>query len=313
MTLTYDGMVAIGTSRSVIVTSRDFKGPLHTFEFDPNEFISNSMAIDEKGGIYVVGERAMYKISWTGSELSADWIDGAWASEYDKGSELPGVKFGIGSGSPPALMGFGDDRDKLVVITDGADHMKLVAFWRDLIPADFKHVPDTKSRRFAGQFQITCGLPSQTKFIQSGQAVVVSGYGAFVVNNFALREPHDNKLVDLFAAGPIYSLPTGCERCEWDPETGNWRSVWTRPDAVVASMIPAMSLSSKMALINGYTKQDGWELTGLDWETGKTVHRSVFGHDNLGNGALAHIQFLINGDMLFNSVGGPIRVRYEKP
>ena len=32
-------------------------------------------------------------------------------------------------------MGFDKDEDKLVVITDGADHMKIVAFWRDAIPA----------------------------------------------------------------------------------------------------------------------------------------------------------------------------------
>lgn len=312
MTLTHDGMVAIGTSRSVIVTSRDFKGPLHTFEFDPNEFISNSIAIDEEGGIYVVGEKAMYKIFWTGSELSSDELDGAWASEYDKGRELPGVKFGSGSGSSPVLMGFGHDPDKLVVITDGADHMKLVAFWRDLIPANFKQLQNTKSRRIAGQIQITCGLPAETEFVQSGQSAVVGGYGAFVVNDFRLKESTD-KFVDVLAAGPIFDLPAGCERCEWDPKTRTWHSLWTRPDAVVGSMIPAMSSPSKMALISGYTKQDGWELTGLDWETGKTVHRSVFGHGNLGNGAFAHIQFFINGDLLFNSVGGPTRVRYEKP
>jgi hypothetical protein len=32
------------------------------------------------------------------------------------------------------MMGFGDDPDKLVVITDGADRMNLVAFWCDQIP-----------------------------------------------------------------------------------------------------------------------------------------------------------------------------------
>lgn len=41
-------------------------------------------------------------------------------------------------------MGFGNDEDKLVVITDGAKRMKLVAFWRDAIPADAKpQIPAT--------------------------------------------------------------------------------------------------------------------------------------------------------------------------
>ena len=46
----------------------------------------------------------------------------------------------------------------------------------------------------------------------------------------------------------------------------------------------------------------------MDWTTGQTVHRTIFGQDNLGNGAYALIQFIENGDLLFNSVGGPIRV-----
>jgi len=33
----------------------------------------------------------------------------------------------------------------------------------------------------------------------------------------------------------------------------------------------------------------------------------IFGQDNLGNGAYAIIQFAPNGDLLFNSVGGPFR------
>jgi hypothetical protein len=55
----------------------------------------------------------------------------------------------------------------------------------------------------------------------------------------------------------------------------------------------------------------GWELTGMDWNTGETVHRTIFGQDNLGNGAYALIQFLENGDLLFNSIGGPVRVNLE--
>jgi hypothetical protein len=47
----------------------------------------------------------------------------------------------------------------------------------------------------------------------------------------------------------------------------------------------------------------------MDWNSGETVHRSIFGQDNLGNGAYAIVQFLQNGDALFNSVGGPTRVK----
>ena len=54
-----------------------------------------------------------------------------------------------------------------------------------------------------------------------------------------------------------------------------------------------------------YSKKDGWEVTGLDWTTGKTVFRTIFGQDNKGNGAYAILQFIENGDLLYNSVIGP--------
>ena len=53
--------------------------------------------------------------------------------------------------------------------------MKVVAFWREQIPTDFQQKPGTKSRRIAGQIQITCGLLPLPEFIQSEQSVVVNG------------------------------------------------------------------------------------------------------------------------------------------
>ena len=41
-----------------------------------------------------------------------------------------------------------------------SDRMKLVAFWRDQIPAGFTQQPGTKSNRIAGQFPVTVGLPA---------------------------------------------------------------------------------------------------------------------------------------------------------
>lgn len=306
--LTYDGKLVVLTNRSVSVLDLSFDGEAHTVEFGRDEYVSNSMAIDDKGGIYVASDYTMHKVVWTGSKLSTEEADGAWISPYDYGREPPSVKFGKGTGSTPTLMGFGDDEDKLVVITDGSDHMKIVAFWRDKIPAGIKQQAGTKSRRIAGQMEITCGLNPKPEFIQSEQSVVVNGYGAFVVNNIRPRG-HRDKLVDVLAGGPVFDPPSGCERVEWNPKSRKWQSVWTRSDVVGTSMVPAMSTVANIVFINGYTKRDGWEVTGLDWATGKTVHRTIFGHDNLGNGAYALIQFLPNGDLAFNSIGGTARVR----
>lgn len=136
------------------------------------------------------------------TKLSNDPADGAWSSPYDTGDWMPTVKFGTGTGATPKLMGFGKGDDRLVVIADGADRMKRVAFWRDQVPAALTQQPGTKSNRIAGQLAVTADLPLSTKYIQSEQSVVGKGYSAFVVNNIAEHGETD-KLVDVLSLGPI--------------------------------------------------------------------------------------------------------------
>ncbi|GAB2529227.1 hypothetical protein [Nocardia heshunensis] len=310
--MTYDGHLTVLTSRSLAVLDRDMSNPPQQVRFGDDETVSNSMAIDEYNGIYAASDRVMRKVVWTGSKLSTDEADGAWSSPYDFGRQPPAVKFGTGTGSTPTLMGFGKDNDELVVITDGSDHMHLVAFWRNKIPEGFQQKPDTKSNRIADQIGVTAGLPDPLpEFIQSEQSVVVNGYGAFVVQNIGGGGEPD-RLVDVLANGPVAEPPHGMQRFEWDTAGHKWNSVWTRGDVVSTSMVPAVSTTSGLVFVNGYSKADGWEVTGLDWKTGETVHRTIFGQSNLGNGAYALVEAFPNGDLLFNSVGGPFRAKLAK-
>lgn len=309
VSMTYDGRLLVLTNRSLAVVDRNLDKLLQQIRFGDDETISNSMAVDDKNGIYVASDRLMRKIVWTGSKLSTDEADGAWSSAYDFGRQPPAVKFGIGTGSTPTLMGFGEDEDQLVVITDGSDRMKLVAFWRNKIPEGFRQKTGTKSNRIADQIQVTAGLKEPLpEFIQSEQSVVVSGYGAFVVQNIGAGGTPD-RLIDVLANGPVAPAPHGVQRFEWDPSEHRWNSTWARGDVVSTSMVPAVSSTSSIVFLNGYTKSEGWEVTGLDWQTGETVHRTIFGQSNLGNGAYALIEGLPNGDLLFNSVGGPFRAK----
>lgn len=314
MSMTYDGHLVIGGFNGVAVVDRMFAKPPVLHLIEPGQMISNSFSVDDKNGIYVAsgnltprGDGVLSKVVWTGSKLSIDEADGGWTARYDGGDWPPAVKAGTGTGSTPTLMGFGDKNDeRLVVLTDGVNRMKIVAFWRDAIPADFRQKPGTKSRRIADQMQITAGLPEATPWVQSEQSVVVNGWGAFVVNNVV--QGHPDKIVDVLAIGPAIDPPRGMERVEWDRAQRKWRPAWTRGDVASTSMVPVASAPSGIVFVNGYSKQDGWEVTGLDWATGKTVHRAIFGQNNLGNGAYAILQYFENGDLLFNSVGGPIRV-----
>ena len=51
-------------------------------------------------------------------------------------------------------------------------------------------------------------------------------------------------------------------------------------------------------------------MLGLNWDTGKTVHHTIFGDKNFGNGGYAIPEYLENGDLVFPSIVGPIRVHY---
>ncbi len=310
LSMTYDGHLIITFSNGVAVIDRDLNLDSKSFyRFADSEYVSNSIAVDEDNGIYVASNSIMRKLVWTGKTLSDKESDGAWSCPYDNsGSEFPPIiKVGNGTGSTPTLMGFGNDPDKLVVITDGSKQMKLVAFWRNTVPE--------KSGRIAGQIQVTCGFTSPLpEWIQSEQSVVVYGYGAFVVNNIPQTVTSDiqqaNKILQVSLMGPAYPTSYGAERFEWNPTTHEWSSAWARSDVSSTSMVPVHSQSGNMALINGYRQPKGWEILGLDWNTGKTVHRTVFGHNNFGNGAYAILQYLNDRDLLFNSIAGPFRVHY---
>lgn len=250
----------------------------------------------------------MRKLVWTGTALSGNEADGygAWSCPYTHSVEPPIAKNGNGTGSTPTLMGFGNDPDKLVVITDGAKQMNLVAFWRDNIPPG--------SNRIAGQIPVTCGFSSLPEWIQSDASVVVYGYGAFVVNTVPETISSDiagqSTMLQLTFVGPAYPGEHGVERFQWNTSTHQWSSVWARSD-ISTNVAPIHSQSSNMALTSGYRSPYGWEVLGLDWDTGKTVYHTIFGDKNFGNTGFAILEYLKNGDLICNSIVGPISIHYE--
>lgn len=310
ISITYDGYIILLGHKSLVVTNKELSGKPSILNFNKNEYITNSLAVDENNGIYVASDKIMHKVIWTGEKLSTDENDGAWSSAYDTGEQPPVVKVGTGTGSTPTLMGFDDDSDQLVVITDGSNRMNLVAFWRNDIPKEFVQQPGTKSRRIAGQIPVTCGFEKLPKFIQSEQSVVVKEHGAFVVNNIGTKGNKDI-LVGVMALGPVYPPPQGAERFEWDSSKHKWHSVWSNNTVVSTSMVPVVSIPSNMVLTNGYTKESGWEVTGLDWDNGKVVHRTIFGQTNFGNGAYALLEIFPDNNLIFNSIAGPFRIQYN--
>lgn len=307
--MTWDGHVVVTTvSGGVAVIDREFRGPVHTAWL--GETVTNSSAIDEHGGIYVASDTRLHKLVWTGARLSREPRDGAWSAAYDVADGgLSGIRAGSqGTGSTPTLMGFAPHEDHLVVITDGAPRMKLVAFWRDRIPDPAVPPAGAASERIADQRVVDFGVPGQ-QVAQSEQSVAVWGDGALVVNN-AGPDTFGSAFENVVAIGVTRDGPKGVAKLVWDGVANRWRDAWSRADVGSPSTVPMVSAGSRQAYV-----QDAiagrFSIVGLDWETGVTRTVLEFPPGQAFNGAYTQIQLLPSGDLFMGMLTGPVRTVLE--
>lgn len=107
--MTYDGHVVFATQRGLVgVVPRDparfTLANLKTQNLNDGgctdtgsgvERVSNSVAIDERGGIFVVTSKRMHGLRRDGTHLRRDW-----AARYEVGGEATGVRLDAGSDRP---------------------------------------------------------------------------------------------------------------------------------------------------------------------------------------------------------------------
>jgi hypothetical protein len=299
ITMSYDGYVMVAAHGALFLLERDltFKAifPL------PGEDVENSICADEQG-IYVVTSRRMLKVVWTGSKLSIDEADGGWQSAYNTMSPEAAKAAGAltvsgGSGTTPTLMGFGDDPDRLVLISDGDPNgAQVVAFWRDKIPDDFKQVPGTKSRRIAGQIR------TDISKVTVEPSFSVLGYGV-VVQNGAYPKPEPDVWANAFTAGVTRPAPLGIQKFTWNPKTRTFEKNWINHEIDNTDvMVPVISAASRTIYLA--SKRDGiYEYAGVDWDSGRITARWVFPDDSREWNAYGGITALLeDGDFLIGGV-----------
>ncbi|MBW1906031.1 MAG: hypothetical protein JRJ24_12120 [Deltaproteobacteria bacterium] len=288
MSLTYDGHLAFATEfGNLFVISPDADpddiGDVPVVSTNENcatvdeadlEIVSNSVAVDENGGIYLLTSAAMYRFDWDGSTLTQ-----AWRTAYESAEEAPSpIRLGPGSGSTPSLMGTNADDDRFVVITDGQALMNLVLFWRDAVPDDWEPIAPGKDPRIACEIPVDFGTGATVAI--SEQSVAVRGYAAVVVNDL-LTDPTINpptmlalgaiaqNLVSALEGGIPEKAPFGLERIDWDPETRTCSTTWANSEISVPNGIPSISQAS--GLVYGAGQREGqWGLEGLDFATGES-------------------------------------------
>jgi hypothetical protein len=162
-----------------------------------------------------VTDKFMRKLVWTGSKLSVNEADGAWKSPYDIADiQIPGI-VSRGSGTTPTLIGTGLGEDKLVAIADFGDPVKVVVFWADTIPADFKQKPGTKSRRIADQVSVRIGSRGTIE-----SSFVGFGNGFVAYNQTPLHPVVEDGPAAAFTLmltlGVTRPAPTGVEKFVWN-------------------------------------------------------------------------------------------------
>jgi len=315
MNMSYDGWLIVATTGGdLIALSPDFSDyrmialphseDAEKFADRPSGFgwIRNGFAVDKDGGVYLVTNDHMHKVVWTGSEFSTDPKDGAWSEPYRNG-------LGIGSGSTPSLMGFGEE-DRFVVITDGDALMNLTLFWRDEIPRDWQQLDGAPSRRIAGYLPADMGEMNLVE-AQSEQSVAVAGYGAIVVNNAPRNAPPGMKgraafmLVGFLGNEEAYQ-PYGVQKFAWSPERQQLEEAWVNTSVSSPNAVPGISLGSDQVYLVG-AREGKWTLEALDWNTGQsTFHYKLGGQrfNSFGSAVLLDEQ----GRIHYGSIWGRTRL-----
>ncbi len=321
LAMSFNGYVVINTLGGKLVTlDRNTFAVVDVHETQrEGELYTNSFATSHEldgGAIYVASNKAMYRLAVLEDGTISDAPKhGAWSAEYDIGVSLPFGKIADGTGATPTLMGFGPNEDKLVVITDGARKMRLVAFWRDEIPAGWQAPKGAKSNRIADQAQVDIGT-SDT--VQSEQSVVVSGDYAFVVNGVfsGKSKPYLTRgsFYRGFLVGTTRIPPTGAAMFKWRSDKHGWQPVWSRSDIGVLATVPFISTPSHMVVVNGYFAdrlKQNYHL-GLDLDTGEAVMSIESGTDPAFNGTFTGVKCDFDGTLMYTTLFGLVRFDVDK-
>ncbi len=314
ISLTYDGWIAFVTRRGVVgCLSRDFQSSsfLRLPGTDDSTEISNSIAVDEKGGIFVVTDHEVHRIQW---DADAGLV-ASWAVPYQSsGVQAPG-RLGSGSGTTPTLMGSGD-QDQFVVIGDGQTMMNIVLIWRNELPADWQGLP-AKHPRIAAEVPATFGRTDAERSTTE-QSLTVRGYEVVAVSNlygelsprlrrFVRRRMGNNiNHATIYRSNQPDVAPYGVEKFAWNPRKREFTSVWANPEISCPNGIPTMSEATGLLYCIG--QRDGhWTLEGLDWKSGRSIFFRQLSRGSDNNSFYAATEIGLQGSIYTGTFGGMLK------
>jgi hypothetical protein len=248
---------------------------------DLKEEISNSFAVDDDGGVYIVTRQALYRF-----DAGADGAPAvSWREQYqNSGIAKPG-QVHAGSGTTPTVM----ERGR-VAIADNADPMNVVVYRRD--------------RSVQGS-RVVCTQPVFGRGASAtDQSLIAAGNSLVVENNYG----HGNPM----SVSDGRTTTPGLERVDVVGGGRGCRKVW-HSDEIAPSVVPKLSVET--GLVYTYTKPprqddtDAWYFTALDFCTGRTRYKRLTGTGLGYNNNFAPVTLGADGTAYVGALGGLIAVR----
>jgi len=289
------------------------------------EGISNSFAVDETGGVFIVSDKALYRFDTAASGGPAV----SWRQPYpNSGVRKPGQS-DAGSGTTPTLMG-----REWVTITDNADPMQVQVYRRAqrIVPTKSRQRTILKKKRSPKARKRLKAHWRRTKRPVCAGAVFAQGAGAtdqsLIVAGRAIIAENNYGYSGVTATERGGTVEPGLARVDVVPVRAtknkgkakrkhrkgrgkvkrfDCRTQWTSPERA-PSVVPKLSLAN--GLVYTYTKpansgdNDPWYFTALDFRTGATVYKRLAG-DGLGfNNNYAPVTLGPDGTAYVGALGG---------
>jgi hypothetical protein len=243
------------------------------------EGISNSFAVDETGGVFVVSDDALYRFD--AGRLGQPKV--TWRRPYaDTNAQKPGQS-DAGSGTTPTLVG-----RRWVAITDNADPINIAVYRRKA---------RSKGKLACRRSVFAAGRSA------TDQSLIAAGGALIAENNHGYTGPLSTELGATTEPG----LARVDVRRARRGRGFRCRSVWTSEERA-PSVVPKVSLAN--GLVYTYTKpagtgaQDPWYLTALDFRSGRTVYRRLAGTGLGFNNNFAPVTLAADGTAYVGVLGG---------
>jgi hypothetical protein len=272
----WEGRIWFATKRGVVGFARR-GGAVRSL--DTNEPIGNSFAVDERGGVYVVTDDALYRF-----QAGRRGVRTVWRATYPNVGVVKPGQTQAGSGTTPTLLG-----RRFVAITDNDDPMAIRVYQR---------APRAEGRR------LVCRRPVfQRGASSTDQSLIGARRSLIVENNFG----YTGIASTLNGA----STTPGLERVDVDRDGRGCHRVW-RSQERAPSVVPKLSLGS--GLVYTYTKPprsdlaDAWYLTAIDFDNGRTKWSALAGTGFGFNNNFAPVSIARDRGAYVGVLGGIVRL-----